>query len=60
MIGPTGPVPNLLRQYELGAVPKEMAEEHDTAELHDGHTEEPAERGRKHSRRWWSRFFRRR
>ena len=55
MIGGPGPTPNLLRQYELGAVPKEVAEEHEVAEPHDGRAEEKNER----TRRRWLRFWRR-
>lgn len=58
MIGPSGPVPNLLRQYELGKVPKEMAEEHDADVPPGGQTKERAER--KEKRRRWRRLFRRR
>jgi hypothetical protein len=56
MIGGPGPTtPNLLRPYELGAVPKEMAEEKDEA-----HEPRDAEaKGSKRTRRRWWRFGRR-
>jgi hypothetical protein len=56
MIGGPGPTPNLLRQYELGTVPKEMAEDNDaTREHHDAESKKDSSGTR---RRWW-RFFRR-
>lgn len=59
MIGPTGPVPNYLRQRELGEVPEAIShEKHAEGEPHDGENEEPEAR-RKANRRRWFRFWRR-
>jgi hypothetical protein len=61
MIGPMGPPSNLLRQYELGAVPAEIAHEEDVARgPHDGQDEERAKKSRKGTRRRWLRFLHRR
>jgi len=57
MIGGLGPTPNLLRQYELGKVPKELADE-EAREPKGVHGEKRAEE-RKRSRRRWLRFWRR-
>lgn len=58
MIGGPGPTPNLLRQYELGAVPKEMAEENDAAAAPHGGAEQREEGKEKRSRWRWLRFWR--
>jgi len=53
--GQAGPPPNLLRQWELGTMPKELADEHGTS---DGeHVEEKQKGG---TRRRWFRFRRKR
>jgi hypothetical protein len=61
MIGPTGPVPNLLRQWELGQVPAEASrEEDDSRGPHDRRDEQPTKKKREGGRRRWLRFLRRR
>ena len=57
MIGGPGPTPNLLRQYELGMMPKEMADE-EAHEPRNAHHEERTLK-RKRSRRRWFRLWRR-
>lgn len=60
MIGPNGPAPNLLRQYELGQVPTEIAKEEDATRRSDLGHEERAKGSAKRGRWRWLRFRRRR